>query len=232
MAKKAAGKRSRKPDDAERLVALHAVGLFTELLPESLPAKRSKKADALADAIDEKAHEIRSAPLYRAIQEIPSGLGVDAVLVPAGRSHVRIIRGEHEGIYRPRTHHEYAALLDVALAASGDERRLVPLKVIDWEEPLFLLAGAAQRRVLREVGLEDLHAEMALPSAISLREHLLRLAEQLASKLPEGCPSPRVEEPALVVDLDKQQAAELVEALYVARYRRASMEARYARERA
>jgi len=230
MAKKAEGRGTRKPGDAERLAALHAVGLFTELSTESLPAKRSKEVDALADAIDARADEIRSATLYRAIQDIPPGLGVERVLVPAGRSHVRITSGEHEGIYCPRTHHEHAELVNVALSTIGDERRLVALKVRDWEEPLFLLASAEQRRVAREAGIEDPWADKTLPAPIPMRQHLAQLAQQLASKLPKGCPSPRVDESAIAVELTKRHATELVELLYVERYRTASREARFARE--
>ena len=229
MAKKTVGK-SRKQADTERLGALHAVGLFTELEPEALPARRSKTTDALARVIDEQANEFRSATLYRSIQEIPPGLGIEDVLVPAGRLHVRVKRGSHEGIYRPSTHHEYAELVNIALATINDERRLVPLRVTDWEEPLFLLASAKQQRVVREADIEDPHAEMALPTPIAMREHLLDLAEQLATKLPKGCASPRVDGSAIVVPLTNEQATALVEALYVARYREASLEARSAKQ--
>ena len=141
-----------------------------------------------------------------------------------------LVSGRHAGIYEPRTAHEWARIANVALEELGDDRRYVPLKVIDWEEPLFLLATPAQAKMVTRVKLADDHADRDLPKKVELSSWLGELAASLARKLPA---SVRTKACAAGIELDLAADAidDLVALLYRAHYDSIILGSRLAVER-
>jgi hypothetical protein len=199
---------AKRPTDAERLAALHAVGLFREL--RDVPAtKRGDKA--LAHAIDRL--DDGAAYRYRALQSIPDGLGLEAVLAKSGRDRVILRTGAGADVYAPRSHHAWATLLDLGLAEIGDDRRFVAIQGADWEEPLFVLATPAQHQAIVAAGIIAEIDDGFLDPPISLAQQLRTLETDIAKRLPEGI-AVRATAEAVELDLDASQVAGLIERLH------------------
>jgi hypothetical protein len=213
------------PRDAKRLAQLQAAGLFTDL-DAKLIAKlvagggvaSDDMPDALAAILDRYASLPRVSPrVVRAIQDVPAGLKLERVLTAVDARHVKLLVGPKAGLYAPRTYHEWAALISAALAAAGDPRAYVALKVLDWEEPVFVLADRAQERVLASTKVEEVYAERGLPPKVQIDKRLTEVARRLSSQLPPNIGVARVAGDEIEVELAANGAAALVEALYRAK---------------
>jgi hypothetical protein len=204
---------------AARLAALHEAGLFEKLsLAEAEQADGSEdQEDVLAVAVDRHVSE-RSYPYtYRAIQEVPKALKLGKVLRVIGLGTLSLESKDGTIAFKPRTHHQWAGVLDRALAEIGDQRRFIAIKVIDWEEPLFVLATPAQATLLREVDLEDPNVDDADPETVASDAALGEIADSLARKLPSAI-TPRVAGSAIELVAKPAEVGALVDALYTAHF--------------
>ena len=213
-------RKTKKSEVATRLAALHEVGLFEKLkLTEAERASASEdQDDALAAAVDHHASNKSYPYLYRAIQNVPADLKVGKVLRVTGLSTL-LLESKKRGTiaFTPKTHHQWAAVLDQALEEIGDKRRFIALKIIDWEEPLFLLATPAQAKVVRAVDLEDPYVEDADPETIDTDAALGDIVEILSRKLPRAV-TPGASDGAIELVTKVADAGVLVDALYNAHF--------------
>ena len=239
MAKSSSSAKERIQNAKERLVVLHASGLFTDLAASEIEAtvpRSHRTRDVLVHAIYQHTAEHSPAYVLRKLGAIPAGLGIERVLVRASRRHVRITTGVHAGIFEPAGYvkqpYEWERLVDVALEALGDGRRVVPLALHDDDDGMCVVATTEQAQVLAETQVASARLvavlrDMPLPR-VELDALLRSVVDDLALRCPEAVA--RVVAGAVELELSRDAVAELVGALYTERYRAIAHEARTARK--
>jgi hypothetical protein len=159
-----------------KLDALHAVGLFTWLTDHK---------SNLVTAIHRDSVTISRDPLLSYSPEHWLRKLALASVREAGWNYVRILSGSASGLYQPKHSFEWGGVIDAALAATGDPRRLVALKskTRGEENPLFVLASPAQATVLEETGIRNAFANK-MPPKLDERARVFDIAQRLAGKFP------------------------------------------------
>ncbi len=233
----------RLVEATQRLRALHASGLFTDLEASEIEAtvpRFYRTRDVLVAAVyrHTKKHPpvyaLRSRPYGDVTADVPPGLGLERVMVRATRRHVRLSSGLHAGLFEPTDPFDWARLVDVALGELGDARRVVPLASLDEDDVMFVIATGEQTRVLTETRLANTQFEpkfrhWPLPR-VELEALLRTTADALAARLPAAVASVRAG--GVELDLSPDAARDLSDTLYIARYRATTQAARAARSRA
>jgi hypothetical protein len=221
-----AGRRPARKDLEARLRALQATGLFLDLDEARVAELRHRGGttdDDLGNLIENhlsaggcRDFAARSPQSAEPLQVIGLGhLIADDPMFAAKCVH--ILTGRRP-IYRPRTHQQWAAVLNEALRSGGDPRSFVPLRTIDLKEQLFVLATPEQARALEEVDLADMWAEMRLPAKISAKKRAEQLVRQITASLPRGCGSVAWKDDAVTISFGPGGALALIDALRLAKH--------------
>ncbi|MEO7112749.1 MAG: hypothetical protein ABI183_20045 [Polyangiaceae bacterium] len=160
----------------QKLDELQAVGLFTWLTD---PKKN------LVTAIHLDSVTIGRDPLLSYSPEHWLRELALASVREAGWNYVRILSGPASGLYLPKHSFEWGGVIDAALAATGDQRRLVAIKskTRSDENPLFVLANPAQAAVIEETGIKNGFAN-EMPPKLDERARVVEIAQRLALKFP------------------------------------------------
>jgi len=207
--------KKKKKDAEARLALLHAAKLFTHIKVADLPTLPNRDLDdGLAEAIDRNPGTVHET--YRALQSIPEV--VKGVLVDAGLNFVQITKGSASGLYEPRTHHEWAALVNAGLAALEDRRRLIAIRGIDWEEPMFVLVTPAQAKAIAAAKIEDTYNPLELPRPTRVDARLGELATLSRRKLGTTV-TVSATGAEIVLELAPDQVGVFVDKLYETRFR-------------
>lgn len=209
-------------DDAERLAALRAAGLFEDLddeerLEELVMNAPSHDDGPLAAIIEELLRNETREKVLQAPQT------VRALVDAAGREVLAVIRDDPGlfiqlrkpklHLYDPKTYHEYVAVFNRALLIMRDKRRFVAMPVSDPEEPLYLLVTAPQKKALEEVELLAWdNDEIEMPDEMSIEDRVARFGDAFEEL---GVKS-RVAGDSIELDLDVARANALTSKLYEA----------------
>lgn len=223
-----AGRGSARKGLEARLRALQATGLFVDLDEARIAELRQRGVSGTSDddlgnliethlsAGDCRDFAVRSPQSAEPLRAIGLGhLIADDPVFAAQCVHVLTGR---RPIYGPRTHQQWAAVLNEALRSGGDPRAFVPLRTIDIEEQLFVLATPEQARALEEVDLADSWAGMELPGEVSLQKRAEQLVRQITASLPRGCGSVAWKDGAVTITLRPGGAHALIDALRLAKH--------------